>query len=420
MIKKSVENLKKISLTEEEKSRMRSSLLAYARVSPVRADNKDRLIPQRSKIFALISTLKERRYVMPAMILALIITLSGGTAFAADGALPGDALYPLKIGVNEKVRAALSFSEEAKAELAIELAEERLREMERLANRGRLRAEVISQLENNFSEFEERVEVRIEDFRAQGREDLAARIASRLETALDAHAQVLERLSVKVGDEAGDETDQAETDETDRGADIEARVKVETMLDALVGTLKERTEAAGEARARAEAEAVAEVEADADREGTVSGAKNRAEAKVSQATAQLLRSENKLSAEASARAEAKLDSARQSVIEADAKARDGLFAAALRLYYQAITFAEEVMQSIRAQTDFQIDLRFGGRAEAGVDGDREPGDARSRAGAEAEIDLEADSAGEPEDKNVLPELDSQIRGDSSVRLRLGN
>lgn len=76
--------------------------------------------------------------------LALIIVvamLSGGfvTALAAGSALPGDALYPLKLEV-ERARLSLTADPERQAELYLQFAEKRLDEMNALAELGQYAA----------------------------------------------------------------------------------------------------------------------------------------------------------------------------------------------------------------------------------------------------------------------------------------
>jgi hypothetical protein len=75
----------------------------------------------------------------PAFILALILVGvlgGGGVALAAAGALPGDTLYAIKTDVNEPVERVLALSDDAKADVDIAHAEERLREVELLAASG--------------------------------------------------------------------------------------------------------------------------------------------------------------------------------------------------------------------------------------------------------------------------------------------
>jgi hypothetical protein len=72
---------------------------------------------------------------MAILLVLLFATLSAGTVYAASGSLPGDSLYGVKIVVED---ARLTFSgEEGDAALYLQFADERLREIDSLAVKGR-------------------------------------------------------------------------------------------------------------------------------------------------------------------------------------------------------------------------------------------------------------------------------------------
>lgn len=76
---------------------------------------------------------------MASVILVIVLTLSavgGGTAYAAQDSLPGDALYPVKLGT-EQLRMMLPGDDVVKAERALSFAERRVGEMEALTEKGR-------------------------------------------------------------------------------------------------------------------------------------------------------------------------------------------------------------------------------------------------------------------------------------------
>ncbi len=135
---------------------------------------------------------------MPIIASLLIAVLLGGgsAAAAAEGAKPGDALYSIKVGVNEKVAAALALSDERRGEKEAELAARRLDEAAQLAAEGSLSAEVKADLETRFQEHADRVEDRIAKLEAKGNAVAAADVASKFEASLQAHQSILERLSL--------------------------------------------------------------------------------------------------------------------------------------------------------------------------------------------------------------------------------
>jgi hypothetical protein len=82
----------------------------------------------------------QRRFAMSWLLVSAIVlsVFAGGgvgVAYAADGAVPGDALYGVDLGV-EALRLFLAFDQEAKAELALRFADERLEELQELVGDG--------------------------------------------------------------------------------------------------------------------------------------------------------------------------------------------------------------------------------------------------------------------------------------------
>lgn len=78
------------------------------------------------------------RYTMAFGLAALLIT---GTAYAAAGSLPGDALYNVKTRVVEPLALAAHWSPERKDEYKIALLQRRIRELEALKASGRVSTE---------------------------------------------------------------------------------------------------------------------------------------------------------------------------------------------------------------------------------------------------------------------------------------
>ncbi|MDO8575741.1 MAG: DUF5667 domain-containing protein, partial [bacterium] len=87
---------------------------------------------------------------MPAFAAVLVLVVGGGTAAPAEGALPGDILYPVKVHVNEEMRATLTVSPKAKAEWAVDRAGRRLEEAATLALSGKLDDATRAELDTNL------------------------------------------------------------------------------------------------------------------------------------------------------------------------------------------------------------------------------------------------------------------------------
>jgi hypothetical protein len=92
-----------------------------------------------------------RSYHYVPAIAILLLFVTGGTGYFAQGSLPGDALYPMKINVNEKMETFLAVTPKAAAEVDAIQANRRLTEAETLAVQGKLTPEQNTEIKNSFS-----------------------------------------------------------------------------------------------------------------------------------------------------------------------------------------------------------------------------------------------------------------------------
>jgi hypothetical protein len=82
---------------------------------------------------------QRRRFSMARMVVAIalaLLALAGGTVYASQGSLPGDALYSVKL-TTEQAGMMLPADAAARAERALKFAERRVEEMTALAGNGR-------------------------------------------------------------------------------------------------------------------------------------------------------------------------------------------------------------------------------------------------------------------------------------------
>lgn len=185
-----------MQLSTHERELMRRTLIE-AMVSSELVRSPIRVVPSP---YLFISS----RLVMPLAFVLVVAVVGGSTAYAAEGAVPGDALYPIKVNVTEKVAEAFATSAEARASVHAKLAERRLKEAEVLVERGALTAEIKQEIETRLDHHASEVDVAAE---AVGREDpvAAAGISTRLESALAAHGALIERLAEETEDESNRE-----------------------------------------------------------------------------------------------------------------------------------------------------------------------------------------------------------------------
>lgn len=187
-----------IKLSRDEKQAMRVSLYTHFEKNSMGtfAAPVQRHRPTPSMYF-FFST----RYVVPVALL-LMVGISGGTAFAAQTALPGEPLYAIKIHVNEAVQAALATTPGAKALVHAQLATTRLEEAETLASTGRLDATTTAELAGNFAAHIKAAHRNARDVEANDPGE-AAQLNAQVNGALAAHGAILAQIG---GDSADVET----------------------------------------------------------------------------------------------------------------------------------------------------------------------------------------------------------------------
>ena len=135
-------SLKDISLSESSRARIEKELLAHAQFHPVRegvrvaaGSRSIRQVQGSTSLFGLRLTF------MPLALL-LAVFISGGVTFAAQGTVPGDALYPVKTEFNESVRSAFAIGANAETRLQTKLLAERLEEAGELQSENRLSGDI--------------------------------------------------------------------------------------------------------------------------------------------------------------------------------------------------------------------------------------------------------------------------------------
>lgn len=171
-------------LDQEVKGRIRVALSSYADFHTAGG----RAPVKKAGLFGWLTT--AHGYV-PTAALLMFALLAGGTAYASEDSLPGEALYAVKIRVTEPVAVALATTPEKKAVVHTELAERRLEEAAKLAVRQTLTAETAAVLEQKFSEHVDGSLAAADTLIAEGKTDAALDVRSDLEARLVAHGDIL-------------------------------------------------------------------------------------------------------------------------------------------------------------------------------------------------------------------------------------
>jgi hypothetical protein len=117
------------TLTGAERERIRTLLADYAAFKPVRSGT---VKPTGRGIHVFM------RPVFAGSLIALIAVGTGGATYAAEGTLPGDLLYPVKVGITEPVVTAFTPNGRAQVTWQLTIAKRRLKEAATLSGEGRL------------------------------------------------------------------------------------------------------------------------------------------------------------------------------------------------------------------------------------------------------------------------------------------
>lgn len=167
-----------IKLSASEKDFRREQLRAFMNVSEKRA-------PIVSPFF---------NYLRYSFVGLLVFLVSGtGVSFAAEGALPGDLLYPIKLNVTEPLIGTFAITSKDRAEYEADLADKRLVELALASSQQDVSPEDAGGALQSFSEHLSQAHKEIATVREDSVTD-ALRVASTIQSSLEAHSVILEQL----------------------------------------------------------------------------------------------------------------------------------------------------------------------------------------------------------------------------------
>ncbi len=178
-----------VRLSESAKARIRERLVVHMEEHPVMTY---RLSPYQYLMGAQ-SFFTTRRVPMIACMFLLIFAVGGATTFAAEGALPGDPLYALKVSVIEPVRGLVAVSPEANAAWHVSLAETRVSEVEQLAAKQELTPEEGLKSKERLDKSLEEVRTTLEKLNEDDPEAVV-RVAASFTVSLEKHQEVLDTI----------------------------------------------------------------------------------------------------------------------------------------------------------------------------------------------------------------------------------
>ena len=180
--------MRALSLSASAREEMRHALSAYVDFHPVMAPAPDGTLAAMRRTLRAFSG---RGYTRPVGVLLFVAALTGGTSYAAESAIPGMTLYPVKVEVNERVFGLLHLSEAAKAKWHAELSVRRITEAERLATTRTLDAETEAALRADIATNIADVVSRAHTLDERGESHAADAIRTQVEVSLRTHADIL-------------------------------------------------------------------------------------------------------------------------------------------------------------------------------------------------------------------------------------
>ena len=238
-MKKVFKKAKNIYLTKNERAEMSANLSEYIKNNPLDVRTADDLRQIRHWPY-LINLTNSTMAIIIFLIAAL--SLGGGTALAAEQAVPGDFLYPIKITLNEGVISALAITDEQEAEWQAKLAERRLEEAEELAAEDKLDKEVEDHLLAQFEKHLNKLSGRIEKLKAAGKNANAAKVLSKLESILEAHEVILDALENEDGDTEDEDGDEDTDDEDEDGDEDGDKDSLQDAVEEFADSIEEERE----------------------------------------------------------------------------------------------------------------------------------------------------------------------------------
>jgi hypothetical protein len=324
-----IQALQSIRLSNHEKASIRASLKAAIRNSaPVRVGVWRGLIlwSHHYKHYQL-----HFRF-MPILIILALVLGGGGISYAAEGSLPGDMLYPVKVSINEPVRGFVAFSDEAKISWNIERVERRFNEAEELAVEKRLSADTRATLQGRFKDHSDDAQLRIKNV-ASSDPEKAVELSSSLETTIKAHSRILGSIGLSLDGDTDTHVKLILKDADDEESDT--RKERESAREAILSSRFTTTVSAAE------------------------GKKKAAENKLAEVSAFVKAWEEKNGTTTAASARLRLEGAQKVFANGDVELKAQSYEKAFLLFQEAHSMAQEVKLLLNAKMRFEKESDHG-------------------------------------------------------------
>src|SRR3989338_915829 len=248
------------------------------------------------------------------IILIIALLVGGGASLVAEQSLPGDAMYTVKVGVNEEVRDWLTLSNKAQANWEVRKVERRLEEAEKLSVEGQLNDETKVKIEERFDRLTEAFAKETAKMEAKEDTNASFEAHSNFEASLKAHERILADISAQ----ANDSRDEALS---------------------ILG--KVRAELGAVAEARNDAEIKIEGDMSTEIKTAAMGKANAAENKIEEVSEFIVKFKALVDADISSDAEAKLKIAQEAFARGEAEMKAQTYGTAFVSFQESMRIAQE-------------------------------------------------------------------------------
>ena len=333
-----IEQLKAVRMSQREKSEILErtfsviekieavSIPISPEISPFAVA---RPVPTKSPFFSVWQNYIGRRKFVPALALVAVLLFTGGASLFAEGALPGDSLYSLKININEGLQGLTAITPEAKARLAVVVTEKRLQEAATLSARGELTDQSKAILQKEFQKRADQVKNQVASLVASNNLSAAQEIATNYESSLKAQETILEKIS---------------TDKTDGQLDH---------LNSIINTLK--TEIATTTVAQSDLQ-TKEIKSDGNNLLKVQSKLRGIRAQISD-TMLLQSTDESLSSSTKSLVAIKVEFAQVATVMAEGYISSGAYSDALGILQRASQALSDAQGAIKAEADLGSDVK---------------------------------------------------------------
>ncbi|MEK7614874.1 MAG: hypothetical protein AAB431_00625 [Patescibacteria group bacterium] len=219
---KTLKKFRKIHLQPKTKEAIHGRLLVFLEENPLQKTVN--LKTENQRWYSGMFFPAFQRLSIPLFVAFLVFVVAGGgTVLAAEGAIPGDVLYPVKIHINEAARAAFVFDEKSSANLDIQQTQRRMNEAEKLETKGQLNPQVQKKISREVENHVKRVDAAVIKLEAKGNTRAAAEVRLELREYLEKTSEKFSALGIQIKEEKEEREERVDEKKSDREKEKEVK-----------------------------------------------------------------------------------------------------------------------------------------------------------------------------------------------------